>query len=52
MEKFWITRIKCGEIEGKKIHEYRFQVKKNDCFVLMSDGVIYAGAGSILNMQG
>ena len=40
------------EIEGKKVHEYRFQVKKNDCFVLMSDGVIYAGAGSILNMQG
>lgn len=40
------------EIEGKKIHEYRFQVKKNDCFVLMSDGVIYAGAGSILNLQG
>lgn len=33
------------EIEGKKIHEYRFQVQKNDCFVLMSDGVIYAGAG-------
>ncbi len=40
------------EIEGKKIHEYRFQVKKNDCFVLMSDGVIYAGAGEILNLQG
>lgn len=40
------------EIEGKKVHEYRFQVKKNDCFVLMSDGVIYAGAGSILNLQG
>lgn len=40
------------EISGKKIHEYRFQVKKNDCFVLMSDGVIYAGAGSILNLQG
>ena len=40
------------EIEGKKIHEYRFQVQKNDCFVLMSDGVIYAGAGSILNLQG
>ena len=35
-------------IEGKKIREYRFQVKKNDCFVLMSDGVIYAGA--ILNL--
>lgn len=40
------------EIDGKKIHEYRFTVKKNDCFVLMSDGVIYAGAGSILNLQG
>jgi len=40
------------EIEGKKIHEYRFKVQKNDCFVLMSDGVIYAGAGSILNLQG
>lgn len=40
------------EIEGKKIHEYMFTVKKNDCFVLMSDGVIYAGAGSILDLQG
>ena len=40
------------EIGGKRIHEYRFHVKKNDCFVLMSDGVIYAGAGSILNLQG
>lgn len=37
-------------IEGKKIHEYRFKVKRNDCFVLMSDGVIYAGAGEILNL--
>lgn len=40
------------EIEGKKVHEYRFKVQKNDCFVLMSDGVIYAGAGEILDMQG
>lgn len=40
------------EIEGKKVHEYRFQVQKNDCFVLMSDGVIYAGAGEILDLQG
>lgn len=36
-------------IEGKMIHEYRFKVKLNDCFVLMSDGVIYAGAGELLN---
>ena len=40
------------EIEAKKIHEYRFTVKKNDCFVLMSDGVIYAGAGAILDLEG
>ena len=40
------------EIGGKKIHEYRFTVKKNDCFVLMSDGVIYAGAGAILDLEG
>lgn len=36
-------------IEGKKIRESHFSVKKNDCFVLMSDGVIYAGAGELLN---
>lgn len=36
-------------IEGKMIHEYRFKVKLNDCFVLMSDGVIYAGVGELLN---
>lgn len=40
------------EIEGKKIHECRFKVQKNDCFVLMSDGVIYAGAGNILDLGG
>ena len=37
-------------IEGKEIREYRFQVQINDCFVLMSDGVIYAGAGELLNL--
>ncbi len=37
-------------IEDKKIKEYRFQVKEQDCFVLMSDGVIYAGAGELLNL--
>lgn len=36
-------------IEGKTIKEYRFTVQKNDCFVLMSDGVIHAGVGQILN---
>ena len=27
-------------IEGKTIHEYRFQVKQNDCYVHKSDAVI------------
>ncbi len=36
-------------IEGRKIREYRFQVKMNDCFILMSDGVIHAGVGKALN---
>ena len=36
-------------IEGKKIREYRFDVKVNDCFVLMSDGVIWAGVGNLMN---
>lgn len=33
------------EIEGKVIREYRFTVKKDDYFILMSDGVIHAGVG-------
>lgn len=37
------------QIEGKKIREYRFKVKINDCFVLMSDGTIFAGVGELLN---
>lgn len=37
-------------VEGKKIREYRFQAERNDCFVLMSDGVIYAGEGELMNL--
>ncbi len=37
------------EIEGKKIRECRFKVQPGDCFVLMSDGTIFAGVGEILN---
>lgn len=36
-------------IEEKVINEYRFKVQLNDCFVLMSDGVIHAGVGQVLN---
>ncbi len=43
---------KTREIGGKKIREYRFRAEKGDCFVLMSDGVIYAGAGDILDLNG
>ena len=37
------------ELEGKTIREYRFCVKLGDCFVLMSDGTIFAGVGELLN---
>lgn len=37
------------EISGRKIREYRFEVQPDDCFVLMSDGTIYAGVGELLN---
>ncbi len=36
-------------IEGKQIREYRFHVELNDCFVLMSDGAIWAGAEETMN---
>ncbi len=37
------------EMEGKRIRESRFTVTAGDTFVLMSDGVINAGIGEILN---
>jgi hypothetical protein len=36
-------------LEGKTIKEYRFKVQVNDNLILMSDGVIHAGVGKILN---
>ncbi len=36
-------------MEGKKIREYRFNVQIGDSFVLMSDGVVWAGTGEIMN---
>lgn len=36
-------------IEGKKINEFRFRVKRGDALVLMSDGTIHAGVGQLLN---
>ena len=37
------------EVEGKKINEFRFKVKKGDALILMSDGTIHAGVGELLN---
>lgn len=39
------TRI----IRDKTINEYRFQVKKGDALILLSDGTIHAGVGRLLN---
>ena len=36
-------------MEGKTIREYRFKAQVNDCFVLMSDGVVWAGTEEIMN---
>lgn len=36
-------------LEGKVIRECRFKAELNDCFILMSDGVIHAGVGNLLN---
>lgn len=36
-------------LENKVIRECRFQAEQNDCFILMSDGVIHAGVGNLLN---
>ncbi|MGI6070830.1 MAG: SpoIIE family protein phosphatase [Blautia sp.] len=33
----------------KRVREADFSVQENDCFILLSDGVIYAGAGELLN---
>lgn len=38
------------EISGKVIHESRFDVAVDDVFALISDGVVYAGVGAVLNL--
>lgn len=47
-----VVRI-CGverDIAGKKVTEYHFKVQENDLFIAMSDGVVHAGVGGILNL--
>lgn len=37
-------------IANKKINEYFFELKDNDWLVMVSDGVLYAGVGLVMNM--
>ncbi len=41
--------MKTRTIEGKKIHESYLKAQKGDIFIMMSDGTIHAGIGTILN---
>ena len=38
------------EIAGKSIKEARFKVNESDELILISDGVVYAGVGALLNL--
>lgn len=38
------------EIDGKEVKEYRLRVQRDDVFIAMSDGVVHAGVGGILNL--
>ncbi|MBP2071358.1 SpoIIE family protein phosphatase [Thermoanaerobacterium butyriciformans] len=41
---------KCVEIGDKRIYESSFKLELNDALVIVSDGVIHAGVGGILNL--
>ena len=37
------------EIEGKTIYRSRIPIRRNDVFIVMSDGAVHAGVGKLLN---
>ncbi len=39
-----------SEINGRKIKESKFELKEKDILVFVSDGVVHAGVGTILNL--
>ncbi|MDK2585427.1 SpoIIE family protein phosphatase [Romboutsia sedimentorum] len=39
-----------SEINGRKIKESKFELKEKDILVFVSDGVVHAGVGKILNL--
>lgn len=41
---------KVRTIDGRIIHESQFQLQEKDVLVFVSDGVIHAGAGKVLNL--
>lgn len=38
------------EINGRSIHESKFELQEKDAMIFVSDGVIHAGAGMVLNL--
>lgn len=38
------------KINGRSIHESKFELKEKDALIFVSDGVIHAGAGMVLNL--
>ena len=38
------------EVGGRFIEEARFSLEENDCLIMISDGVVHAGVGGVLNL--